>query len=108
MGTYFTSMLFPPALAPGLGEFSDSRSDGLFQMHNCARNPLEGVLTKFRGIVKQTAIRGTGAQSSIVCLSPVDRVKQKLARRPELLAAHKRPPCDSTMERQIRSPMPVP
>jgi len=38
----------------------------------------------------------------------VGRVKWKLAPRGELSAAHKRPPCDSTMERLIDSPMPVP
>jgi hypothetical protein len=38
----------------------------------------------------------------------VGRVKQKLAPRGELSAAHKRPPCDSTIERLMRSPMPVP
>jgi hypothetical protein len=72
--TYFTSMLFLHRLAPGLGEFSDSRS-------------------------------GLNLQSRAAAL---DRVKQKLAPRGELSAAHKRPPCDSTIERQIRSPMPVP
>ena len=36
------------------------------------------------------------------------KVKQKFAPRGELLAAHKRPPCDSMMERLMRSPMPVP
>src|SRR6266446_7988902 len=38
----------------------------------------------------------------------VGRLKQKLAPRGELLAAHKRPPCDSMMEWLMRSPMPVP
>ena len=38
----------------------------------------------------------------------VRNVKQNLAPRGELSAAHKRPPCDSTMERLIRNPMPVP
>src|SRR4030088_278237 len=38
----------------------------------------------------------------------VGRVKQKLAPRGELSAAHKRPPCDSMMERLMRSPKPVP
>src|SRR5882672_447299 len=38
----------------------------------------------------------------------VDRAKQKLAPRGELSVAHRRPPCDSTMDRLIRSPMPVP
>src|SRR4030088_305895 len=38
----------------------------------------------------------------------VGRVKQKLAPRGELSTAHKRPPCDSMMERLMRSPMPVP
>src|SRR5258708_7208883 len=44
--------------------------------------------------------------SSAVAL--VGRVKQKLAPRGELSAAHKRPPCDSTIERLMRSPIPVP
>jgi len=38
----------------------------------------------------------------------VGRVKAKHAPRGKLSAAHKRPPCDSMMERLIRSPMPVP
>src|SRR2546430_3292911 len=38
----------------------------------------------------------------------VGRLKQKLAPRCEFFSAHKRPPCDSTMERLMRSPMPVP
>jgi hypothetical protein len=37
-----------------------------------------------------------------------DSVKQKLAPCGEFGAAHKRPECDSTIERLIRSPMPVP
>lgn len=36
------------------------------------------------------------------------RVKEKLAPRGRLSEAHNRPPCDSIMERLIRSPMPVP
>src|SRR5258708_282073 len=50
--------------------------------------------------------------SDFVCHSSaaalMGRVKQKLAPRGELSAAHKRPPCDSTIERLMRSPMPVP
>src|SRR5438477_13008905 len=38
----------------------------------------------------------------------VGRVKQKLAPRGGLSAAHKRPPCDSTMERLMANPIPVP
>jgi len=38
----------------------------------------------------------------------VGSVKQNVAPRGGLSAAHKRPPCDSTMERLIRSPIPVP
>jgi hypothetical protein len=50
-----------------------------------------------------------GAPAGVTHISAlVGRVKQKLAPRGELLAAHKRPPCDSTMERLIRRPMPVP
>src|ERR1700722_16331117 len=36
------------------------------------------------------------------------RVKEKVAPCGELSVAHKPPPCDSTMERLIRSPMPRP
>jgi hypothetical protein len=35
-------------------------------------------------------------------------VKQNLAPDGGLSAAHNRPPCDSKMERLIRSPMPMP
>jgi hypothetical protein len=43
------------------------------------------------------------------CVSAsVGKVKQKLAPREALSAAHNRPPCDSRMERLMRSPMPVP
>src|ERR1035438_8531457 len=38
----------------------------------------------------------------------VGRVKQKLAPQGELAAAHKRPPCDSMIERLMGSPIPVP
>jgi hypothetical protein len=38
----------------------------------------------------------------------VGNVKQNLAPRGELSAAHKRPPCDSMMERLMGSPIPVP
>lgn len=49
------------------------------------------------------------ADASESCASAsMGNVKQNLAPRGELSAAHKRPPCDSTMERLIRSPMPVP
>ena len=40
--------------------------------------------------------------------SLVGNVKENLAPRGGLSAAHNRPPCDSTMERLIRSPIPVP
>src|SRR6478735_11761346 len=50
--------------------------------------------------------------SAFVChpfvLALVGKVKQKLAPRGKLSAAHKRPPCASTMERLIDNPMPVP
>ena len=38
----------------------------------------------------------------------VGKVKWKVAPRPELAVAHKRPPCDSMMERLIVRPMPEP
>ena len=38
----------------------------------------------------------------------VGRVRQKLAPRGVWSAAHKRPPCDSTMERLMDSPIPIP
>src|SRR6266849_8012614 len=38
----------------------------------------------------------------------VGRVKWNVAPRPSLAAAHNRPPCDSTMERLMANPMPLP
>src|SRR6266852_1791234 len=38
----------------------------------------------------------------------VGKVKWNVAPRPSLTAAHKRPPCDSTMERLMANPMPLP
>jgi hypothetical protein len=59
------------------------------------------------GMVPRTNI--VGAPAGVIHISALlGRVKQKLAPRGELSAAHKRPPSDSTMERLIRSPMPVP
>ena len=46
----------------------------------------------------------TGSRATLL----VGSVKQNCVPRGGLSAAHKRPPCDSTMERLIRSPMPVP
>src|ERR1700687_1102102 len=51
--------------------------------------------------------RGSGCGLHPSASALVGRVKQKLAPRGELLAAHKRPPCDSIMVRLMRSPMPV-
>src|ERR1700745_2348387 len=57
-------------------------------------------------------MNGEHCGSAFVCHPFVSalagKVKQKLAPRGELLAAHRRPPCDSIMERLMRSPMPVP
>src|SRR6266404_1891028 len=52
--------------------------------------------------------RGDGCGRHSWTSTLVGKVRLKLAPRGELSAAHKRPPCDSTMERLIRSPMPVP
>ena len=59
------------------------------------------------GIVPRTNIVGAPA-GVIHILALVGSVKQKLAPRGELSAAHKRPPCDSTIERLMDKPMPVP
>ena len=46
---------------------------------------------------------------AICCAAPEQgRVKWKLAPRGELLAAHRRPPCDSMIDWLMRSPIPVP
>src|SRR5580693_4017737 len=45
---------------------------------------------------------------SFATSAAVGKVKWKVAPRPELALAHKRPPCDSTIERLIESPIPVP
>ena len=53
-------------------------------------------------------IDGTPKVQTFESVTLVGRVKRKLAPRGELSAAHKRPPCDSIIERLMRSPMPVP
>src|SRR5271168_5102824 len=56
-----------------------------------------------------SAVLGLSPDSSEWRVSSGARnVKQNLAPRGGLLAAHKRPPFDSTMERLICSPIPVP
>jgi PIN domain len=45
---------------------------------------------------------------SFATSAAVGKVKWKVAPRPELALAHKRPPCDSTIERLIAKPMPEP
>ena len=52
---------------------------------------------------------GGSARGRHCRVSPsLGRVNWNVAPRPELAAAHKRPPCDSMMDRLIGSPMPVP
>ena len=45
---------------------------------------------------------------SFATSAAVGKVKWKVVPRPELALAHKRPPCDSTIERLIAKPMPEP
>ena len=48
------------------------------------------------------------APGSFAFPTAVGRVKQKVAPRSQLAVAHNRPPCDSTIERLIANPMPLP
>ena len=41
-------------------------------------------------------------------VTSVGKVKRKVAPRPSLAVAHNRPPCDSTMERLMANPIPLP
>src|SRR5271169_1629065 len=61
-----------------------------------------------RGIVIDDEHGGSICERHSSASDLVGRVKKKLAPRGKLSEAHRRPPCDSTMERLIRSPMPVP
>src|SRR5258707_11335577 len=60
------------------------------------------------GIVINDEYRGSVWRVHSLASALAGRVKEKLAPRGELLAAHKRPSCDSTMDRLMDSPMPVP
>src|SRR5664279_1323866 len=59
-------------------------------------------------IVVDDEHRGSICERHSCASALVGRVKKKLAPRGKLSEAHNRPPCDSTMERLIRSPIPVP
>src|SRR6266851_636428 len=48
------------------------------------------------------------ARGAFTSWAAVRRVKQNVAPRSSFAVAHKRPPCESTMERLIASPMPEP
>ena len=55
------------------------------------------------GIPNHVPVAGTCRVSAAV-----GKVKWNVAPRPLFAVAHKRPPCDSTMERLIDNPMPLP
>src|ERR1700733_13380543 len=55
------------------------------------------------GIPNHVPVAGTCGISAAV-----GKVKWNVAPRPLFAVAHKRPPCDSTMERLIDNPMPLP
>src|SRR6266851_155381 len=82
------------------------RPEGLGPQVHRFQQPLDG--RAHSGIVINDEHRGCACGYHSFASTLVGRVKQKLAPRGELSAAHKRPPCDSTMERLMRSPMPVP
>src|SRR3989442_7497530 len=82
------------------------RPEGLGPQVHRFQQPLDG--RTHSGIVINDEHRGCACGYHSFASTLVGRVKQKLAPRGELSAAHKRPPCDSTMERLMRSPMPVP
>src|ERR1700681_3773110 len=72
----------------------------------CAVRVVEnGLACNGRGAVAGVA---SGHAVKLECVSSLGRVKRNVAPRPGLAAAHKRPPCDSTMERLIDNPIPLP
>src|ERR1700756_3013222 len=63
---------------------------------------------KINGSASELPFPQWGTSYACAVAVAAGRVKQKHAPRGELSAAHKRPPCDSMMERLMLSPMPVP
>src|SRR5712691_1982529 len=82
------------------------RPEGLGPQVHRFQQPLDG--RAHSDIVINDEHRGCACGYHSFASILVRRVKQKLAPRGELSAAHKRPPCDSTIERLIHSPRPVP
>src|ERR1019366_2915054 len=75
----------------------------------CLRHYRKTILALFiRDATPSEKVPGSGCGRHSGPSILVGRVKAKRAPRGELSAAHRRPPCDSTIERLIRSPMPVP
>src|SRR6201987_2863059 len=46
--------------------------------------------------------------TNAVSVTSIGKVKWKVAPRPPLVVAHNRPPCDSTIERLMANPIPLP
>ena len=85
-------------------------SNKLFIINTCNPiNPKKGLNLFRMNTYDKPPGEGCPPESSHPCPSRlVDSVKQKLAPRGELPSAHNRPPCASTIDRLIESPMPVP
>src|SRR6266478_3729843 len=82
------------------------RPEGLGAQAHRLKQALDGGTHQV--VVINDKHRGDGCGRHSWTSTLVGKVRLKLAPRGKLPVAHRRPPCDSTMERLIRSPMPVP
>ena len=82
------------------------RPEGLGSQAHRLQQALDGGTHQV--VVINDKHRGDGCGRHSWTSTLVGKVRLKLAPRGELSVAHKRPPCDSIMERLIRSPIPVP
>src|SRR6267378_5923891 len=97
---------------PGVGvcENVDAPAQKKAQPASAIERRLTRMFPPPRRMPDQHASYASGA-SLVKCAyasTLMGRVRQTLAPRGELPAAHKRPPCDSTIDRLMLSPMPVP
>src|SRR5215468_3051527 len=93
-----------PIVGCALQEISRCRERFSSQPHALQQALHPGAHTRISVDDKDDRSRGTHALSA----SSFGKVKQNFAPCPELAVAHKRPPCDSTIERLIARPIPVP
>ena len=89
---------------PNLPELRSREAPGLLLHYRVIDScPPRGLSGGEAGSAPQIALAG-----ALISSAAVGRVMWKVAPRPELFVAHTRPPCDSTMERVMDNPMPLP